>query len=121
MARGFLVGLFLLVCGVGFLAWYASRVPIPPEAPTIGTTTIFAADGTRLASLDGGQDRVAISLDKVPRVVRDAVLAAEDRKFYEHGGIDPLGITRALWADVRNKGVRQGGSTITQQLSLIHI
>ena len=55
-ARGFLLGLFLLVVGVGALAWYASRVPIPPEAPAIGTTVIAAADGTRLASLDGGQD-----------------------------------------------------------------
>jgi len=115
VARGFLVGLFLAVVGVGALAWYASRVPIPPEAPTIGTTVIAAADGTRLASLDGGQDRTPVSLDKVPKVVRDAVLAAEDRKFYQHGGIDPLGITRAIWADLRNQGVRQGGSTITQQ------
>ncbi|HEV8115745.1 MAG TPA: transglycosylase domain-containing protein, partial [Acidimicrobiales bacterium] len=109
------MGLFLAVVGVGALAWYASRVPIPPEAPAIGTTVIAAADGTRLASLDGGQDRTPVSLDKVPEVVRDAVLAAEDRKFYEHGGIDPLGITRAIWADLRNQGVRQGGSTITQQ------
>jgi len=114
-ARLFLVSLFLAVVAVGALAWYASRVPIPPETPTIGTTVILAADGTRLASLDGGQDRTPVKLDKVPQVVRDAVLAAEDRKFYEHGGIDPFGIVRALWADLRNKGSRQGGSTITQQ------
>jgi len=114
-ARLFLVGLFLAVVGVGTLVWYASRVPIPPETPTIGTTVIYAADGTRLASLDGGQDRTPVKLDQVPKVVRDAVLAAEDRKFYEHGGVDPFGIARALWADLRNRGSRQGGSTITQQ------
>ncbi len=115
VARLFLLSLFLGVVGVGALAWYASRVPIPPETPTIGTTVIYAADGTRLASLDGGQDRTQVKLDQVPKVVRDAVLAAEDRKFYEHGGIDPLGVARATWADLRNQGVRQGGSTITQQ------
>jgi len=114
-AVAFLAGLFLAVLGVGALAWYASRVPIPPETPTIGTTVIYAADGTRLASLDGGQDRTPVKLDQVPKVMRDAVLAAEDRKFYEHGGVDPFGIVRALWADLRNKGSRQGGSTITQQ------
>ena len=65
-------------------------MPIPPEAPTIGTTVILASDGTRLASLDGGQDRTPVTLDKVPQVVRDAIVAAEDRKFYEHNGVDLL-------------------------------
>jgi len=111
----FLFGLFLAVVGVGALVWYASRVPIPPETPTIGTTVIAAADGARLGSLDGGQDRTPVKLEQVPKVVRDAVLAAEDRKFYAHGGVDPFGIVRALWADLRSKGSRQGGSTITQQ------
>ena len=114
-SRLFLVSLFVGVVGVAALAWYASRVPIPPEVPPLATTTVVAADGTRLASLEGGEDRVPVTLDRVPKVVRDAVLAAEDRKFYEHGGIDPFGIARATWADLRNKGVRQGGSTITQQ------
>ena len=115
VARLFLASLVLGVLGVGALVWYASRVPIPPEVPSLATTTVFAADGTRLASLEGGEDRVPVALDQVPKVVRDAVLAAEDRKFYDHGGIDPWGIARATWADLRNKGVRQGGSTITQQ------
>ena len=49
------------------------------------------------------------------RCMINAVLAAEDKDFFHHGGVDPFGIVRAAWADVRNKGVRQGGSTITQQ------
>ena len=44
-----------------------------------------------------------------------AVLAAEDRTFYDHGGVDPVGIVRALWANLRSDSVQQGGSTITQQ------
>ncbi len=115
MARLFLASLVFGVLCVAALAWYASRVPIPAEAPTMATTTVFASDGTRLASLEGGEDRVPVRLDQVPKVVRDAVLAAEDRKFYDHPGIDPWGIARATWADLRSRGVRQGGSTITQQ------
>ncbi len=114
-SRLFLVSLLLGVVGVAALAWYASRVAIPPEVRPLATTTVVAADGTRLASLEGGEDRVPVTLDRVPKVVRDAVLAAEDRKFYDHRGIDPFGIARATWADLRQKGVRQGGSTITQQ------
>ena len=48
-------------------------------------------------------------------MLRSAVLATEDRDFYEHGGVDPVGIGRALYQDLRGGGVQQGGSTITQQ------
>ena len=64
----------------------------------------------------GVENRFPVSIDKVPPVVTAAVVSAEDRKFFVHKGIDPLGIARALWADIRSKGVVQGGSTITQQL-----
>ena len=51
----------------------------------------------------------------MPGVLKQAVLATEDRDFYEHGGVDPVGIARALYNDLRGRGVQQGGSTITQQ------
>ena len=54
-------------------------------------------------------------LEELPPVLVDAVLATEDRDFFEHGGVDPVGIARAFYNDVRGRGVRQGGSTITQQ------
>ncbi|HVL93605.1 MAG TPA: PBP1A family penicillin-binding protein, partial [Acidimicrobiales bacterium] len=66
------------------------------------------------ASLDKGENRVSVPIDQVPDVVVDAVLAAEDRQFFDHPGIDPAGIVRATWADIRGKAL-QGGSTITQQ------
>ncbi|MDP9074330.1 MAG: transglycosylase domain-containing protein, partial [Actinomycetota bacterium] len=78
-------------------------------------TFIYAADGKQLAALDAGQNRVPVQLSAVPVVVRDAVLSSEDRNFYHHGGIDPLGVARALVNDLRGKGNLQGGSTITQQ------
>jgi penicillin-binding protein 1B len=62
------------------------------------------------------QSRLLISIQKAPRHLIDAVLAIEDRRFYEHPGVDWWGIARALWADLRAGRFVQGGSTITQQL-----
>ena len=54
---------------------------------------------------------------RLPTYVPRAVIAIEDRRFFEHGGIDPIGLARALWVNIVEGGVRQGGSTITQQLA----
>ena len=62
------------------------------------------------------EDRVLIKLDQVPKPLKNALIAVEDRDFYEHFGVSPKGIIRALWADVRAGGFVQGGSTLTQQL-----
>jgi penicillin-binding protein 1B len=61
--------------------------------------------------------RQLISIEQVPQHVIHAILAAEDRNFYEHRGLDPWGILRALYTNVRHGSIRQGGSTITQQLA----
>jgi len=92
-----------------------TQIPLPPEAPQAQTTVIYDATGGQLATLHGVENRFPVSIDKVPPVVVAAIVAAEDRKFFVHGGIDPLSIARATWADIRRKGVTQGGSTITQQ------
>ncbi len=63
------------------------------------------------------EQRQLVSIDHVPRHVVHAVLAAEDSRFFEHRGLDPLGIMRALYANLRSGDIRQGGSTITQQLA----
>ena len=63
------------------------------------------------------EQRQLVSIDQVPRHVIHAVLAAEDSRFFEHRGLDPLGILRALYANLRSGDIRQGGSTITQQLA----
>jgi penicillin-binding protein 1A len=76
---------------------------------------LYDATGAQLATLHGVENRFPVSIDQVPPVMIAAVVSAEDRKFFEHGGIDPLGIARATWADIRHKGVTEGGSTITQQ------
>src|SRR2546428_215627 len=63
-----------------------------------------------------GEDHRPVRLADVPLVLMNAVLAAEDHRFFEHGGVDARGLLRAAWANVRAGRVLQGGSTITQQL-----
>lgn len=105
----------LLFTALAGAAYLASKVPVPSAAPPTQTTFLTYVDGTRLATLDSGQSRVVVPLDRIPKVVQQAVVATEDRKFYQHRGVDPVGIVRALVANVRGQGARQGGSTITQQ------
>jgi len=68
------------------------------------------------AGADMGENIRPVRLPDVPQVLRNAVLVTEDARFYEHGGLDPRGILRALWTNVRKGRVAEGGSTITQQL-----
>lgn len=63
------------------------------------------------------ESRQLVTIDELPRHFVQAVLAAEDAEFYQHLGVDPLGIARALWVNIRAGKVAQGGSTITQQLA----
>jgi penicillin-binding protein 1A len=110
----FLLGI-LTVTALAGLAWVLTQIPLPPEAPQAQTTILYDASNAQLATLHGVENRFPVSIDQVPPVMVAAVVSAEDRKFFEHGGIDPVGIARATWQDVRHKGVSQGGSTITQQ------
>lgn len=78
-------------------------VALPPE--------LLASAGAGM-----GENIRPVRLSDVPPVVRTAILATEDERFYEHGGLDPRGMLRALWTNVRRGRVVEGGSTITQQL-----
>ncbi len=80
-------------------------------------STIYAGDGTPLATLDQEIDRNVVPIEAIPPFVQQAVISAEDRKFYEHDGYDAEGIGRALLANVEAGELTQGGSTITQQLA----
>ena len=109
----FLLGLLAVfgLAGIGFVFANGSlpEVDIPVE-----TTFLLDANGNKLAELSGGEDRVSIPLDRVSPNLVNAVLAAEDRDFFVHPGIDLSAIARATLADLRGRPL-QGGSTITQQ------
>jgi penicillin-binding protein 1A len=80
------------------------------------TTEIYASDGTLLAYLHDDQNRTVIKSDKIPDVMRQAVVAIEDERFYQHNGVDIEGIFRAVAANLQSQDISQGFSTITMQL-----
>jgi len=77
---------------------------------------IFTADGYLLGEF-GEERRALVNIQDVPPVMKQAILAAEDERFYQHHGVDSQGILRALFANVTGGGKRQGASTITQQVA----
>ena len=76
---------------------------------------IYASNGQTLAILRGNENRKVVSSDQIADVMKQAIVSVEDKRFFEHHGIDLHGILRALWADVSGDKIVQGGSTITQQ------
>lgn len=83
----------------------------PPQA-----TRVFAMDGTRLADLSP-ERRTLVELEDIPAIVRDGFVAVEDRRFWEHDGVDIRGIGRAVWNNLRALSLDEGFSTITMQLT----
>jgi penicillin-binding protein 1A len=101
------------------IVYYAAQLPpidqlaVPKRPPNIA---IMGEDGTLLANR-GDTGGPAIRLSELPPYLPKAFIAIEDRRFYSHLGIDPLGILRALVRNVTGRGAMQGGSTLTQQLA----
>ncbi|MFL4997044.1 MAG: transglycosylase domain-containing protein, partial [Microvirga sp.] len=116
-------GLVLCLWGViavgGVVAYYASQLPpidqltVPKRPPNIA---IMASDGSLLANRGETGGRT-VTLKELPPYLPKAFVAIEDRRFYDHFGIDPMGIARAIYRNLSNSGGLQGGSTLTQQLA----
>lgn len=120
---------FWLSVGIGGSAialggiWFSIERSLPETAELFTvirdqTLTIKAADGTILQQ-QGPATREQLQLSKIPEPLVQAFIASEDRRFYQHDGIDYQGILRATVANVRSANVVEGGSTITQQLARI--
>jgi penicillin-binding protein 1A len=92
-----------------------TQIPLPQMPRGAETTFVYDRNGNLLTTLHAGVNRVAIPFSHMPQSLRDAVIAAEDEHFYDHGGLSYQAIVRAALADVENKELQQGGSTITQQ------
>jgi len=116
LRRIIFAGIVVAVLGVaGFvIALALTTVPTPNELSTTQATIVYYADGKNEVGRLGDTSRRSVSLDTVPAITQKAILAAEDRDFYNHGGVSPIGFARALFNNVSG-GSTQGGSTITQQ------
>lgn len=111
---GWMFVLALLGAGGFALAVALTPLPDPNDVAANEATVVYYADGVTEIGRLGDATRRSVNIDQVPLPVRNAVLAAEDRDFYSHGGVSPIGIGRAMWNNVRGEAV-QGASTITQQ------
>jgi penicillin-binding protein 1A len=116
---GTVLGLWAVIAAVGVIVWVGAHLPaiqaleIPKRPPTIEITGF---DGSVLATR-GEMPGANVPLKELPPYLPKAFIAIEDRRFYSHYGVDPLGILRAAIANVVHRGVSQGGSTLTQQLA----
>ncbi|PWC32559.1 penicillin-binding protein 1A [Azospirillum sp. TSO35-2] len=109
-------------CGIGLgavLAWFALDLPDISKVAQFerrASITVLAADGSEFARF-GDLHGTTLSVRDLPPHLINAVLAIEDRRFYSHFGIDPIGLVRAVYVNWRSGRAVQGGSTITQQLA----
>ena len=115
----FVLVLWLAVLGAGFVGYYAHDLPdtdhlTGPETPL--AVTVLAADGSEVATVGEMWGELVPAREMAP-VLPQAVLAIEDRRFYEHGGIDAFGVIRAAWQNAVEGRVVAGGSTISQQVA----
>jgi penicillin-binding protein 1A len=122
--------LALVVGGLGFIAListiFGMMMAVAADVPDLENETRFAkaensillADGKgepQLARLTGNDNRVLLKEHQISPYLKNAVIAIEDKRFFEHRGVDYRGIGRALWQDVLSGSAKQGASTITQQ------
>ncbi len=103
---------------LGVFFWAAPRIPrLPDDLRILASsppTEVYARDGEQLTRIGG---RTYVPLNRIPPSFRQAIITAEDKRFYSHPGIDYAAAARALWINLASKGQGPGGSTITQQLA----
>ncbi|TFH90383.1 penicillin-binding protein 1A [Vibrio ouci] len=121
--RLFIFTLICIILGVGTI--FGFYLYVKPELPDVATLKdvelqtpmqVYSQDG-KLISQFGEKRRIPVAYDDIPRHLVEALIATEDSRFYDHPGIDPIGITRAAVVVALSGSAKQGASTITQQLA----
>src|SRR5436190_5586698 len=113
------LGVWAVIAAAGVIAFAVSTLPpiqsleVPKRPPTV---EIVGTDGRTLV-MRGEMSGSDVSIKELPAYLPKAFVAIEDRRFYSHFGADPIGLARAVGANVLRRGVSQGGSTLTQQLA----
>ena len=104
---------------LGLLAAYQSDIPLIEELEAYegtATTIVYDRDGAEIGQF-AVERRIEVEYEELPQHVRDAFVAFEDQRFWQHFGFDPLGIARAIWDNFRAGRIVSGASTITQQVA----
>lgn len=117
---GFIIVVIVMLTGIGcgFLTASMNTKPnLVDDLQPASSSQIYDVNGNEIANIHATENRVPVKLAQIPKDLQNAFVAVEDARFYEHAGIDPRGILRALWANISDGSVAEGGSTITQQLA----
>jgi penicillin-binding protein 2A len=109
-----LIGIIVLT--LAFFIWF-SKLDISKLAEPLPKPTLIYDMNGKLANILDTTKINPVTLDHIPQQLKDAVIATEDRRFYDHSGVDARSILRALWRDIKSQSFVEGGSTITQQLA----
>jgi penicillin-binding protein 1A len=120
------VGSLAVALAVGAAALWAFTI-LPRSLPSVTALETFQPlagtkvydDNDEIITELHVERRIFVPLAHIPQTLRDAVIATEDRRFYSHFGVDPIGIARAIWQNYRRGRIVEGGSTITQQLTKV--
>lgn len=118
LAYGFVVlsvwGFVFAGIGIAYIAWDLPNVDEAIQVSRKPVIRVLTQDGQELTRR-GDRYGTSVRMENLPLMLPQAILATEDRRFYNHFGIDLIGIARAMWINVKAGGIRQGGSTLTQQ------
>lgn len=118
-----LIIMFVIMCFAGFVAFYVYLVTLPPISNFDAikpnqVTSIYSSDGEIIKTFAPFKFK-KVEIENVPQDLKNAIIATEDKNFYKHKGFDVLGLIRSTLVNIKAGGVKQGASTITQQLARI--
>src|SRR2546423_4936044 len=108
------LGTVATVLGAFLFLPLPATLPKPKPGVASSMSHVYDINGNEIAIFRQYETSIPVQKQDIPEVLKQAVVSIEDKRFYSHGGLDPQGTLRAMWADIRGQAI-QGGSTITQQ------